>query len=311
MVILLIISTSSCSTGIEHTKTIKMSKTEQKILLPSPEELFIDSIQPLSLRDWKSNKLFLISDNRALLVYDIYDNTGRRVSLDSLANFLIAFDHIEQSDAPSGQKTSSIVFNMLTPDHLSSGNHIVYNTNKPIELAENMIWCDFPMLIDLSMVEDYRNKLKGRQFWIKTSLWYDIDGIPLKGAKFVPVTINDIQIGNSIFPLSVLFHDGNRIASIPMNMAGRESGFESRTFQSLFSLSNPKNQYPDISPDVWQLICRGNVKQGMTKTECKLALGAPQEVDSGHDWNNLIDFWRYSDGTFLRFQDGLLIDYRK
>ena len=48
----------------------------------------------------------------------------------------------------------------------------------------------------------------------------------------------------------------------------------------------------------------------MTKEECKLSLGNPTDVNSGHDWNSTIDFWQYPNGSYLRFQDGLLVSFR-
>lgn len=72
-------------------------------------------------------------------------------------------------------------------------------------------------------------------------------------------------------------------------------------FSSLFSLSDPKEDYPNIAPEIWDLICKGRVCEGMTKEECKLSLGNPQEVDRGHNWDQLLDVWTYSDGSYLFF----------
>lgn len=94
-------------------------------------------------------------------------------------------------------------------------------------------------------------------------------------------------------------------------MKGSSSNYESRSFSSLFSLNDPKLAYPGITPEIWEIICRGGLTVGMTKEECKLSLGNPKEVDTGHDWNSLMDYWKYDDGTYLLFQDGRLINYRK
>ena len=93
-----------------------------------------------------------------------------------------------------------------------------------------------------------------------------------------------------------------------MNAGG--AGNESRTFQNLFSLADPKIKFPGIQDEVWSLIQLGKVRPGMTKEECKLSLGNPSDVNSGHDWNSTIDLWQYTNGTFLRFQDGVLLDFR-
>lgn len=86
------------------------------------------------------------------------------------------------------------------------------------------------------------------------------------------------------------------------------SGVESRSFRNLFTLSDPKEKYPSILPEIWDAICDGHVRNGMTKDECRLAIGNPADSQSGHDWNSTIDIWSYPDGTFLRFQDGILVD---
>lgn len=311
LILFILIIITGCSTGIESTKTIKMSKSEREILRPSPEQKLTDSIIPQPLKDWNQLKLFMIMDNRAQLVYESYNGQAQRIQNDSLKGLIIAYTGIENSLSPTGEYSANIIFNKVNHDNTLSSDYFIYNTNKNRDDADKLIWKDLPLLIDLDMVEAYRKRLKGLQVWTKSNLWYDQFSDPVKGSKYKPVTILDVIVGNSIFPLKVIFTDGFITASLPMNMNGHDNGFESRSFSSLFSLSDPKILYPNISPEVWELICKGNLKEGMTKLECKLAIGAPQEVDSGHDWNTLIDFWRYSDGTFLRFQDGVLIDYRK
>ena len=79
----------------------------------------------------------------------------------------------------------------------------------------------------------------------------------------------------------------------------------------LYRLSAPTTSYPAISDENWALIQKGKIRLGMTKEECRLSLGNPTSTDSGHDYSSTIDIWKYEDGTFLRFQDGLLIDLMK
>lgn len=305
--ILSMVIVTGCSTGIESTKTIKMSRADQKNLHPSAEQQLIDTVRPKTLNQWQPGKLFYITDNRASMVYDFFNSDGSRSQIDSIAGLIIAYEGINSEFSPAGEDVGVIVFRKINRDNTLSQQRITYNTNQPVSSINSIIWRDLPLLVDLEMIDQYRELLIGRKLWTRTDLWYGADGLPIRGAKFVPVTISDIVVGDSAFPLKIIFNDGNITAAMPMNMTGRDSGFESRTFQSLFSLIDPKSKYPDISPEVWELICHGRVKEGMTKLECKLALGAPMEVISGHDWNNLIDIWQYSNGTFLRFQDGLLI----
>ena len=88
------------------------------------------------------------------------------------------------------------------------------------------------------------------------------------------------------------------------------SGVESRTFRNLFYLSDPKLKYPDILPSTWEAIQNGRLVKGMTKDECKLSVGNPSDVNSGHDWNSTLDVWQYPNGTYLQFQDGVLVGFR-
>jgi hypothetical protein len=48
----------------------------------------------------------------------------------------------------------------------------------------------------------------------------------------------------------------------------------------------------------------------MTKEECRLSLGNPAEVDTGHDYSQTLDLWKYNDGTTLWFEDGILTRIR-
>lgn len=49
-------------------------------------------------------------------------------------------------------------------------------------------------------------------------------------------------------------------------------------FNDLFGIGNLKAKYPSITEEMWQLISRGEVRKGMTKEECKLALGDPIRI---------------------------------
>ena len=49
----------------------------------------------------------------------------------------------------------------------------------------------------------------------------------------------------------------------------------------------------------------------MTKDECRLSLGNPDELQSGHNTSQTLDIWQYSDGTYLFFSDGILTNFRQ
>lgn len=290
----------ACSTGIESTKTISLSKNDRKALEPTAEEKFMQQISIPVLQQWSPGKSFLVSDDRINLVLDAaYVKPGNEPTAGSILNYR----GYESKTNPGGGSELVIVFD-------SDGRIFKYSTNKTPEVAlEKVTSMDIPMLIDLELVNEVKEMLTGKKLWTKSQLWYDSNGNKIEGRKFVPVSVMNVSPGNMVFPLRIDISDpdGNS-AMLFMNL--RNAGVESRTFPSIFSLSDPKDKYPAIQPEVWNLIQQGKVKIGMTKEECKLSIGNPSDVNSGHDWNNTIDIWSYTNGAFLRFQDGLLIDFR-
>ena len=84
-----------------------------------------------------------------------------------------------------------------------------------------------------------------------------------------------------------------------------------RTFDSLFAFDNPRNRYPEIKDDVWELITRSRVREGMTRDECRLALGQPSDILRIPTYGGMQERWTYTDGIFLIFDDGFLTKYRR
>lgn len=297
------IGATSCFTGIESTKKISLSRDDRKSLAPSPEEEFFRPVAGEPLSSWKKGRQFIAADNKSLL---IFDQEGLPLNPDeaALKGKSLIFEETGRRIMPDGTYNTTIIFSC-------SGNRYTYDTGKSTDEAPSMVTSDkIPMLIDLKMVESARDLLMGKELWTKSPLWYDDNGNRISGLKFVPVRINDVQPGTIAFPITVGFTDETgRHARAMMNFGN--SGKESRSFSNLFYLSDLREKYPQIEDDVWQLICRGKVKVGMTKEECKLSLGNPSEVDSGHDYTQTLDLWHYPDGAVLWFEDGLLTRFRQ
>lgn len=298
--LLIICLAGGCHTGIESTKTIKLSKTDKKELATTPEELLMADIHIPVIAEWQKEKPFIVADNRISLVFDPFYFD---MPVDSLVGKIIEYNGVISKPTPGGSDEAVIEF-------LYNGKPLTYSTGKSMQVAQTSITSmDVPMVIDPQLIDDARKLLLGRKVWTKSQLWYDENENKITGRKFVPVTITDIMPGSIVFPLKVFIKDENgNDALLFMNIGS--VGIESRTFQNLFTLTDPKNRYPNITPENWNAICNGKVSLGMTKEECKLALGNPADVNSGHDWNSTIDLWQYPDGTYLQFQDGLLISFR-
>ena len=294
---------NSCFTGIESTKKINLSREDKKLANPTPEESFMSQLKPDPLQDWDTGRNFLVSDNKALLI--IVPQQGLvPVPPDSVKGKVLRFAGIESKINAAGVPNVALVF--------TDGIYLyAYNTGKEFDDAMVSVKSDqIPMLIDLEMVDRARELLKGKKLWTKTNLWYDEEGNRINGKKFVEVTINEIFPGDMIFPLRVeISEDNGQSAFVYMNFGSADN--ESRSFNNLFSLSDIKKHYPNIDPDTWAYISTGNLKEGMTKEEVRLALGNPTNASSGHDYSQTLDIWNYDNGKALWFEDGRLVRFRQ
>lgn len=294
---------SGCFTGVESTRKITLSRDDLKLTSLTREDTFLNAVKSEPLSRWKEGKEFIISDSRLGLLFE----TGTDWNGDTigLANTTLRFKGISSRHRPDGREESVIIFN--------NGTGILsLPSGKATGAATESIGSDqLPMLIDADMVAQARKLLTGKQLWIKTTLWYDSasNRIP-NSRKFIPVTITDVKPGTLVFPLRVFFTDDNGTNAFVWINFGH-SGSDSRSFASIFSLDDTRRRYPHITDDDWQLIVNGQLREGMTKEECRLSLGTPSHTDTGHNYSSTLDIWQYDDGTFLRFQDGLLFDYRK
>ena len=294
---------SGCSTGVEGTKTIRMTKTERRELMPSAEQVFVADMKSDPLSDWQQGKRFLVSDEKAAVVLRSTDGSS-----DNLKGAVLIYNKVESRRTPAGAEEAVILFS-------GNGRELRYSTGRSIaDSYKELTASDVPMLIDLDLVDKALRLLTGKKVWTMSNLWYDADGNIARGVKYVPVTITGVQPGDKVFPLLVSFKDASG-SEFGMWMSVRNDGNQasagaSRWFGNLFSLSDPRLGHQEIDDAVWELICTGKVREGMTKEECRLSLGNPDEVDSGHDWNSTLDIWRYQNGTFLRFQDGKLANFR-
>lgn len=297
---------AACNTGIEGTGTIKMSRNDRRETMPTDEQCLAARLHSSPLDEWSVGKQFLIADNKAALVLELPPVISLEAESPNLVGRSLVYKGVSRRPTPGGNPTLIIEF----ADSLSSYR---YDTGKSPEIARATVTgLDLPMLIDLDLVAQADSLLAGRTLWTRSRLWYDANGDSFDGRKFVPVTVTRVMPGNMIFPFKVEFSDTDgKSATMFMNVTASEGiGAESRTFPMLFSLSDPKLKYPSITPEFWELICNGKVAYGMTKDECRLALGSPADTDSGNNWDYLIDIWSYRNGTYLQFRDGLLINYR-
>lgn len=292
-----------CSTGIESTKKIRMTKEDTKLMEKSPEQKFSESIQGTPLSDWKQGKEFMAMSDRTMYIFEPAGMDASSTDI-PMKGRILTYRGTDSHLNPDLKEECVIVF--------SDGDRLLrYRTGKPTATAmKETDSSKLPLISDMSLIEEWKQKTLGSTFWTKSNLWYDENGNRIKGLKFAKVRIKDVLPSTGDFPISVRITDENGLDGY-LQMNYTSDLHDSRNFAAIFYLSDPKKKYPHISDEHWDLIKQGKVAEGMTKEECKLSIGNPDEVRSGHNRSQTMDIWQYANGTYLIFTDGLLNEYRQ
>lgn len=296
LVLLFAVLMQSCFTGVEGTGKITLSKNELKATAPTAEEKFLGDVQPVKISEWQPGKRFLVTDEKIRFLAEGSDNTG------VITGDTILFEKAEASTSAGGEQRTLLIFRC-------GPGRLIYPVEKAFPETLELTVNDLAMLIDLDVVDKARERLLNKDVWTKTALWYDDCLQNMKGKKFQKVRIEDVYPGNTFFPLLVKFSQSDGQPGFLLMNVG-SSGNESRSFGKLFSLTDPRNNYKNISDEVWRAIQSEQVRLGMTKEECRLSLGNPSDVNTGHNYSNAVEVWYYPYGSYLQFVDGLLVSFK-
>lgn len=289
---------TGCFTGVESTPKITGAEVKKERVTTSPEDNYLAGVADSPLSEWERGKRFVVTDDKIKLIF------GATAPSESLAGKEIAFIGASESTGITGDNVTDLSF--ATP----SGAVVEYRINQPLNELTKKPALSVPLTIQQSMVEQARERLYGQHLYILTRSWRDDNDNSVGGRQFVPVTIDSVSPGNSIYPIKVSFTDEHRMQG-RMFITPGEKRNSPRTFSTVFSFNDPRKKYPDISPENWDLIIRGRVGMGMTREECRLALGAPKEIDRAANNSYLREVWLYENGIYLVFEDGLLKFYRR
>ena len=186
-----------------------------------------------------------------------------------------------------------------------------YNTNRTMDdiTRRHSSRLEVPFLVDLDEVERLKDVLRGKSLYIKTSIWYDSNGEMTWGRKYVKVNITDVLPGDKVFPFRIEFNDAGRTAYVFMSY---RDNYLQRSFDNLFSDADLRQLYPAISDENWQRIINGQIATYMTKEECRLSIGPPDNLERVPTYNGVREYWYYSNGTYLIFdEEGLLTTFRR
>ncbi len=294
---MLMMALSGCFTGVESTKKITSKDVAKVVKEMTEEEKEASTFAvPLdSFANWQENKRFYVCDDNARLIFmasQEYDADTLRLQGKELKYV--------------GYNTGRVLDNRQTVNiQFSDGvNTYTYATDKTI--SELKPGYTIPFLIDMDEVDYIGKQLSGRECYVKTSIWYDEAEQMIGGRKFVKVHIDDVKPGNKVFPIKVNFTDVESGKKAMLWMTTGGTVLKNRSFDALFSLTDVRLRYPNISDEVWSCIVAGKVQVGMTKDEVRLSIGAPSSINERPTHSGVREYWYYGNGQYLYFEDGVL-----
>ena len=307
---MLLLGTSGCFTGVESTPRINASDVrKQQATNVKAEQLFLSDVLPQRPTDWSKGRALLVSDDRISLIFgSSSDDAGH------LRGHKIYFDSFVTALNLTGEEEAELVFR-------SDDGRFLHYRVPGITMArlDTLKAFDVPFTVDLELVARVDSIMRGCRYYVRTPAWYTPDSrIAVQGLRHVEVKIDSVVAGDENFQAAVYFSltdaelakracpDGkNRMLYMSI---GRKRA--TRTFDTFFAFDNPRKLYPEIRDDVWQLIIESRVRDGMSRDECRLALGAPPAIERVPTYGGMRERWSYSDGVYLIFDDGLLSRYR-
>ena len=287
-------------TGVESTPKITAGDVRREREPVAAEDTFLSHAVDAPLSEWRPGKEFIVTDRRISLIFGATAPQG-----EELAGRTITYSGSDETTSVTGSPVTDLSF--TSP----SGSRLVYRINRPLSRLVEDDAPGVPFTIQRSVVDAAAKAMNGRNLYILTLAWRDDNDTPIKdGRKFVKVHIDSVSPGNNHYSLKAAFTDNRGVSGRIFFHPGAK-GDSPRTFPTIFSFDDPQSRYTSVSPETWRLITEGKVADGMTREECRLALGAPKEVERGATHSYLREMWLYENGVYLLFEDGILKPHRR
>jgi hypothetical protein len=305
---------AGCFTGVESTPRITASDVKKQKVVVTDEQKFLSNIAPEPPSKWRAGKRFRVTDNKISIIFN-----SSVANTDSLSNSDIYFQSFVLATSLTGNDATDVI---LTDRH---GSFLSYRVNiAQSELAQKER-LEIPFTVEYSVVEDVDSIMRGQKYYITTPLWYNHSLHSINGLRHIAVNIESVTPGNHVYPLAVNFKldkmsvDQKGITSLGLSADSIYTVFmtvgaersSTRNFDVVFSFTNPRKKYPNIDENAWSLIEQSKVIIGMNRDECRLALGAPRQIDNIPTSSVVLERWSYDDGVFLIFEDGILTRFRR
>ena len=300
----LLLVTVSCGTGIEVTERVT-DKDVRKAIGQIESRQPVVTLVPYtdSVPAWQPGKRFWVADNQVRQLFT--RNSDYNNDTVDLAGHVLEYTGYDTGGLYDNRMTVNLRFR-----DTEGGKTFVYRSGKTME--EFRPGFSIPMLIDMEMVDHVARQVVDQDYYIRTPIWYDRQSGQMRdGRHFIKVHIDSVLPGNAVMAMRLLFTTSDTGEKAMVWMSDNASTMHGRDFDAMFVAADPRQAYPSISDANWERIIRGQVTEGMTKEECRLALGSPQRINEGHDQGGVREYWYYDGGSYLFFVDGLLNQYRR
>lgn len=295
--IIAVSSLTGCFTGVESTPKITPKELKKQKIVTTPESRLLRDIGAQAPSEWKPGKQFYIADARAARGAWRVDPLSASDSIEGRIAVLRAIDTVPSlTGRPDVQLSFDVPGSDITMD---------FRPGFTLDQWNGLTSFTLPHFIDMDVVTDVRNTLRGNTYYILPARRLGFDGVDTVGTRYVPVTVVDVLPATEATPLRVVFADDEgHVASVPMTIGDATTA--RRNFETIFSIENPRLKYKHIADDTWQLIRHSRVRAGMTPEECRLALGSPDSYTRIPTTAGMVERWSYTNGVYLMFEDGLL-----
>lgn len=293
---------NSCFTGIESTPRISSGDVRKRdAAVRTPEQQFLSDIRPASPGSWQNGKRFYVTDDKISIIFQPGD-----LNSDSLSGHNIIFQGFEEVPSVTGGGATILIFSQEEKSDL-----LHYRVNAPLSELQDRERLEVPFTVERSVVEKVDSTMRSNTFYISTPKWFIAeDDKPYVGKRHIPVTVTHVEPGTYIYPLRIYFRpEGSSMEYwIPMTVGDDRAA--TRNFHTVFNFDNPRKHYTQITDETWELITNSRVIIGMTRDECRLALGAPNSYRTIPVYNATVEQWNFDEGIYLIFEDGILTRYR-
>ena len=293
---------SACYTATESTPRIKVD--DEVINRPTTEQLVIDNnFTARGCDTWIAGKAFTSIDDK--LSPMLRPEANRPLIEQGFMGKIFTYKGYRQENIYGNKE---VVYLLYECDSILYSYYTGKSMQEIVELQYQPL---IPTLVDMDEIAMARSLFVGKHLYILTNQWYDAGGQLIDGRQFIEVEVTAVKPGNSALPLALCFADNTGKEACVFITTRSSARTQMLSFDRLFSYDNPRFKYPDITDENWEAITEGRLIKGMTKIECRLAIGLPAEVKKVPTYSGLKEQWMYNNGSYLFFSDGLLEEFRQ